>query len=96
VITGAAGGIGCAIAHRLRADGFDLLLVDLAPTVDAVAAELGGDRGLADIATAAGRDAVGMAAGGSVGCLVNNAGVTRDGRAGKLSDDDFLTWSGSI
>ncbi|MFT4233165.1 MAG: SDR family NAD(P)-dependent oxidoreductase, partial [Leucobacter sp.] len=51
IITGGARGIGRAIAERLRADGCDLVLVDLAPDVEAVAAELGGIAVRADVSS---------------------------------------------
>ena len=43
----------------------------------------------ADITTDAGLEAVADAAGDDVHCLVNNAGINRDGRAAKLTPDDF-------
>jgi NAD(P)-dependent dehydrogenase (short-subunit alcohol dehydrogenase family) len=91
VVTGAAGALGTAISRRLAGDGFELVLVDLADAVEERARELGGRPCRADITTEAGLDSVAAAAGGHVACLVNNAGVNRDGRAAKLSDDDFRT-----
>ena len=89
VVTGAAGGLGSAIARRLAADGHRLLLVDLAGGVDELARELDCAACRADITSEAGLDQVATAAGSEVTALVNNAGINRDARATKLSADDF-------
>jgi len=98
VVTGAgtAGGLGAGIAARLAAAGHELLLVDLDPAVDARAAELERDGAsaravVADLTAAEGAAAVATTAAesGAVALLVNNAGITRDGRATKLSENDF-------
>jgi NAD(P)-dependent dehydrogenase (short-subunit alcohol dehydrogenase family) len=89
VVTGAAGALGTAIARRLAGDGFELVLVDLSEAVEECARELGGRACRADLTTEAGLAAAARAASGRVSCLVNNAGINRDGRAITLSDDDF-------
>jgi NAD(P)-dependent dehydrogenase (short-subunit alcohol dehydrogenase family) len=43
IVTGAAGGLGGRIGERLAAAGHELLLVDLDPAVEEVAAAAGGD-----------------------------------------------------
>lgn len=95
VVTGAARGIGRAIAQRLLADGLHVILPDRSEAVvetaqelgakaTAVVADLGTPDGLASVS-----DAV-DAAGAPLQILVNNAGITRDGRLGTLSPEDFL------
>ncbi len=87
VVTGAAGGIGGAITHRLLGDGYQVIAVDLS---DRLARLDGVEAVEADLTTAAGIDAVLGAVGGrSVDLLVNNAGITRDARLVNLSPEDF-------
>lgn len=97
VVTGAAGGLGRAIAARLAADGRPLVLVDRDPRVESLVAELRRHRAIAHAcvaslteldAVAAVRRAVAFA-GLRVGVLVNGAGVTRDGRAEKMAPAQF-------
>jgi len=89
IVTGAAGGLGGRIGERLAAAGHELLLVDLDPAVEAVAAAQGARAVVADLTTEAGVAAVAAAAGEEVGVLVNNAGITRDARATKMEEDAF-------
>jgi 2-hydroxycyclohexanecarboxyl-CoA dehydrogenase len=71
VVTGGASGIGCAVAERLRGDGFRVAVIDRSPTEDAFAqvADVT-DRAQVDAAIAAIRDEL-----GPVLVLVNAAGV---------------------
>jgi NAD(P)-dependent dehydrogenase (short-subunit alcohol dehydrogenase family) len=89
VVTGAAGGLGGRIGERLAAAGHDLLLVDLDPAVEEVAAAGGARHAVADLTRPEGVEAVLAAAGDDVAVLVNNAGITRDARATKMSEVDF-------
>ena len=91
VVTGAARGIGRAIAERLAANpSFTVIGVDLAPELglantDIVPVQV-------DLTTDDGIDAVVQAvdgAGGPLMGLVNNAGITRDSRLINMTDDDF-------
>lgn len=76
LVTGAAQGLGAAFARVLRDDGFDLLLVDVDPSVQAMAQTLGTSAVVADLATDAGLEATFGAAGEDVGLLVNNAAIS--------------------
>jgi NAD(P)-dependent dehydrogenase (short-subunit alcohol dehydrogenase family) len=89
IVTGAAGGLGGQIGERLAAAGHDLLLVDLSPAVEEVAAAQGARAVVADLTAPDGVDAVVEAAGEDIAVLVNNAGITRDSRAPKMSGADF-------
>jgi NAD(P)-dependent dehydrogenase (short-subunit alcohol dehydrogenase family) len=89
IVTGAAGGLGGRIGERLAAAGHELLLVDLDPRVESVAAAQGGRGVIADLTTPEGVARVVEAAGAEVGVLVNNAGITRDARAVKMTEEDF-------
>jgi 3-oxoacyl-[acyl-carrier protein] reductase len=97
-VTGAARGIGAAIALRLAQDGCDIAAVDLssdacAATVAAV--ESCGRRAIAVAADVSDETAVEEAVEqvatslGGPTVLVNNAGVLRDRMLGKLTLDDW-------
>ena len=95
LVTGASGGIGAEIARALHAQG---AMVALSGTrreaLDALAAELGErvhvlPADLSQAEAASELIAAAEAAMGSVGILVNNAGLTKDGLALRMSDADW-------
>jgi NAD(P)-dependent dehydrogenase (short-subunit alcohol dehydrogenase family) len=78
IVTGAGRGIGAAIAARFASNGDRLGLVDRDPRVCDVAADLGAEAAMVDLAdVAATRSAVGALVErlGGCWCLVNNAGI---------------------
>jgi 3-oxoacyl-[acyl-carrier protein] reductase len=98
VVTGAARGIGAAVATRLAADGFAVAVLDLdeaacAGTVDTITST--GGEALAVGADVADREKVAAAvqrvveALGRPAVLVNNAGIIRDNMLFKMTDDDW-------
>lgn len=95
VVTGAAGGIGTAISHRLAEDGRRLILVDMVPALAKVAADLETSTMVravqADLTTEGGIRAVHaeVLELGSLELVVNNAGITRDARLTNLSEENF-------
>ncbi len=82
LLTGAAGGLGKAIAARLLRDGFRLLLTD-AVSLDSFAADIGADPhriwhctcDLSDSAAVRALSVDAAAAFGRIDCLVNNAAL---------------------
>jgi 3-oxoacyl-[acyl-carrier protein] reductase len=98
IVTGAARGIGAAIATRLASDGFAVAVVDLdeaacGDTVKAI--EAAGGRTLAvgaDVSDTAQVNAAVERIATELGppvVLVNNAGITRDNLLFKMTDEDW-------
>lgn len=75
VITGAAGGIGAATAHRLSALGTRCVVVDRNPLAEEVAKAVGGTAVIGDLADPATSEAAVAAAGDHLDMLVLNAGM---------------------
>ncbi len=75
LVTGAARGIGEAIARRFAAEGALVWVTDIDPAGEAVADSIGGHFALLDVTDEAGSDLV-MGQVGALDILVNNAGIT--------------------
>jgi len=95
LVTGASGGIGGAIARALHAAGATVALSGTRrDALEALAGELGegahitpADLGSAEGANQLVKDA--DAALGQIDILINNAGLTRDGLAMRMKDEDW-------
>jgi len=95
LVTGASGGIGGAIARMLHAQGASVVLSGTrAAALEALAAELGARAHVcpADLSDPAAAEALieaAEAAAGPLHALVNNAGLTRDMLAMRMSDESW-------
>lgn len=98
IVTGAAGGIGSAIAARFASEGAQVIITDVnAEGAEAAAAAIRATGGrarafAADIVTAEGCQSIianVMAAEGKVDVLCNNAGINRRGPLLSLTADDW-------
>ncbi len=91
LVTGAARGIGKAIAARLGAEGWTVALLDISQSeAETSAAGIDGAVGLgADISDEASVEAALDTFGGPLDLVVNNAGIVRFGPLLDLAVDDF-------
>ena len=91
VTTGAARGIGRAVARGFAQEGAKVLLVDRDERVDAFAAELGGHAVICDMSERGAVDMIVERAEYLGGCdvLINNAGISMPSGFGEISDEDW-------
>lgn len=95
LVTGATGGLGGAIARALRAQGARVALSGTRlEALDALSAEIGGDCPVlpCDLGDREQVEALvpqAESALGSLDILINNAGITRDGLAVRMKDQDW-------
>ena len=98
IVTGAAGGIGTAIAGRFASEGAQVVVTDMnaggvEATVQAIRDQGGRARGYAsDISTAAGCKSIVadvLATEGRIDVLCNNAGINRRGALLALTEEDW-------
>jgi 3-oxoacyl-[acyl-carrier protein] reductase len=94
LVTGGSRGIGAAVAHELGSAGARVA-VNYRSSADAaeqIAEEIGGIAVEGDVSDPVAAGALVEQVEGALGdldCLVNNAGVTRDGLIARMSDDDW-------
>jgi 3-oxoacyl-[acyl-carrier protein] reductase len=97
-VTGGSRGIGAAIVRRLAKDGFHVVAVARsADKLNEVVAAVKDAGGSAEAVTCDIADPAGLAAAiervadthGRLDCLVNNAGITKDGLILRMEDADF-------
>lgn len=93
VITGAARGIGSAIAETFVQEGANVLLVDMSEDVRAVAERLNAASLVCDLSDASAADRVAAASQELSGAaiLVNNAGISRPAPLTQTTDDEWST-----
>jgi 3-oxoacyl-[acyl-carrier protein] reductase len=95
LVTGAARGIGAAIAEVLARDGAHVVGLDVAPMADelaAVTAELGGSHLVADITEDGAPSLIAdhlLDRHEGVDVVVHNAGITRDKTLGRMTEEQW-------
>ena len=97
IITGAARGIGQAIAELFAREGAVVIILDLLPEGEEVAAQINASGGKAEFHTVSVTDKGAIealfkkvhSAYGRIDILINNAGITRDRTLEKMSEDEW-------
>lgn len=91
VVTGAARGIGASIAAGFVEEGARVLLVDLSGIVREVAARIGGESLVIDLAESGAAQQVAEASEklGGADVLINNAGISRPAPLPETTDEDW-------
>ena len=97
IITGAARGIGQAIAELFAREGAVVIILDLLPEGEEVAAKIKASGGKAEFHTVSVTDKGAIdalfkkvhSAYGRIDILINNAGITRDRTLEKMSEDEW-------
>lgn len=98
IITGAAGGIGSAAAHKFAAEGATVVVCDVSRVgVDRIcdSIESAGGRAKGQVVDVSKRDTIDAMVTdvrqkfGRIDVLVNNAGITGDARLVKMSQDQW-------
>ncbi len=79
VVTGAARGLGAGIAHRLAADGYEVVRLDVLEADGVIACDVSDSAAVAAVAATI----------GPIDVLVNNAGIWRFGALEDVSPADF-------
>ncbi|CAG7597340.1 3-oxoacyl-ACP reductase [Actinacidiphila bryophytorum] len=94
LVTGAARGIGLAVAETLVRDGAQVVLLDVPQAADALtraAARLGGSALPLDVTAPDAGERIAAALPDGLDVLVHNAGITRDRRLANMSADRWDT-----
>lgn len=95
IITGAARGIGYAIAETFVSEGAKVVVIDISPeAVNAAVEKLGASATgyVGNVTDSAGIEAIFnevVSKFGSIDCLINNAGVTRDNLMLRMKEEEW-------